>query len=289
MIELGFHTDNWRPLSQSFETAVEKGAALGLRHVEFAVINGQDFIQAMGYDPAVSLQCNGRALRRYLDQRGVAVSQIDGSYPLMGPAGSAYGVQYVQQSIRFAAEIGCPIVDTTDGAMEIEGFSRDEVFRITCDNYRQCLAWAEDYGVMLAVEPHGPYTNDPEFMHRLFDHFQSEYLKLNLDTGNTFIAGHDPLEYCKEFRKYLVHCHIKDVSPTLAAAVRGQETGIGSSQVPIGGGVNAENIKRVLRYLHDTAWDGVVAIECHGSDDNMRRSVDFLREVLAGEQALVSP
>ena len=119
MIKLGFHTDNWRPLSQSFETAIEKGVALGLRHVEFAVIHGQNFIQAMGYDPGISLQDNPRALKRYLDDKGVAVSQIDGSYPLMGPKGSAFGIQYVQQSIRFAAEIGCPLVDTVDGAFEI--------------------------------------------------------------------------------------------------------------------------------------------------------------------------
>ena len=45
---------------------------------------------------------------------------------------------------------------------------------------------------------------------------------------NSFIAGLDPLEYCKEFRKYLIHCHIKDVSESLAAAARGEETGIGS-------------------------------------------------------------
>ena len=29
MIELGIHTDNWRPLSQGFEYAVEKGLELG--------------------------------------------------------------------------------------------------------------------------------------------------------------------------------------------------------------------------------------------------------------------
>jgi sugar phosphate isomerase/epimerase len=280
MIHLGFHTDNWRPLSMGFEVAIEKGLELGLGHVEFAVIHGQNFIQAMGYDPAISLQSNPRALRRYLDERQVAVSQIDGAYPLMGPAGSTFGVQYVQQAIRFAAELGCPSVDTTDGAFEIAGLSRDEVFRITCDNYRQCLVWAEDYGVTIAVEPHGPYTNDGEFMERLFAYFDSEYLKFNLDTGNSFIAGLDPLEYCQRFRKYLVHAHIKDVSPALAAAARGEETGIGSSQVPIGGGVNAENIVRVLQYLHETQWDGVVSIECHGSDDNMKASVEFLREVL---------
>jgi sugar phosphate isomerase/epimerase len=281
MIHLGYHTDNLRPLSQGFEAAVEQGLRLGLRHVEFAVIHGQNFIQAMGYDPAISLQSNPRALKRYLDERGVEVSQIDGAYPLMGPAGSTFGVQYVQQAIRFAAELGCPSVDTTDGAFEIEGLSRDEVFRITCDNYRQCLSWAEDYGVMIAVEPHGPYTNDGDFMQRLFDYFDSEYLRFNFDTGNSFIAGLDPVEYCKQFRKYLIHCHIKDVSPALAAAVRGEETGIGSSTVPVGGGVNADNIKKVLQFLHETSWDGVVSIECHGSDENMEASVNFLRGVLA--------
>jgi sugar phosphate isomerase/epimerase len=280
MIELGVHADNWRCLSGSFKTACEATVKNGLKHVEIAVINGQNFIQAMGYDPGISLQSNPLALRRYCDKMGLKVSQIDGSYPLMGPDGSAYGVQYVQQSIRFAAEIGCPMVDTVDGAFEIEGFSKEEVFRITCDNYRQCIPWAEDYGVIINVEPHGPYTTDVDFMERLFSHFESEHLRLNMDTGNSFIAGLDPLEYLKTFRKYLTHAHIKDVSPSLAAAVRGEETGIATSEVPIGGGVNAENIVKCIEYLKQTQFDGVLSIECYGSDENIRRSVEFLRKLV---------
>ena len=207
------------------------------------------------------------------------ISQIDGSYPLMGPDGSTFGVQYVQQSIRFAAELGCPMVNTVDGAFEIEGLNKDEVFRITCDNYRQCLSWAEDYGVIINVEPHGPYTTDGDFMERLFSHFESEYLRMNFDTGNTFISGLDPLEYMKRFRKYISHLHIKDVSAGLAAS-RGEETGIACSEVPIGGGVNAENIEKCLAYLRQTQWSGVVSIECYGSDENIRKSVEFLRGVL---------
>jgi len=282
MIHIGLHADNWRPLSQSFECACRKIAGFGVQHLEFAVIHGQNFIQALGYDPGVSLQANPRALRRELETLGLEVSQIDGSYPMMGPLGSAFGVQYVQQSIRFAAEVGCPMVDTVDGAFEIPGLSVEEVFRITCDNYRQCLPWAEDYGVVINVETHGPYTSNPEFMLRLFEYFDSEFLRFNFDTGNTFIAGRDPLEFCRTFRKYLSHCHIKDVSPALAAAARGEETGIGSSEVPVGGGVNADNIRAVIRYLQETGWDGAVSIECHGSDENTRRSLEFLRGVVAG-------
>ena len=280
MIELGMHTDNWRPLSVGFEGACDKIRALGMKHVEFAAIHGQYFINAMGYDPGVSLQENPRAIRRMLEKKGMLVSQIDGAFPMMGPLGSSFGVQYVQQSIRFAAELDCPMVDTTDGAFEIAGFTRDEVFRITCDNYRQVLPWAEDYKIIINVEPHGPYTNDPEFMLKLFKHFDSEYLRCNFDTGNSFIAGHTPQEYLKTLRPYVTHLHIKDVSPQLAAAARGEETGIASSIVPVGGGVNADNIRACFQLLHDTGWSGVVSLECHGSDENSKASVDFCRGVL---------
>ncbi len=101
----------------------------------------------------------------------------------------------MQQAIRFAAEIGCPYVDTTDGAMKTPGFSDGEVFRITCDNYRQCLSWAEDYDVGVNIETHGPYTSKGDFLERLFRYFDSPYLRLNFDTGNMFISGNDPLQY----------------------------------------------------------------------------------------------
>lgn len=279
-IQLGLHADNWRPLSMSFEAACDKTVEAGIRHIEFAVLHGQNFIQALGYDPGISLQSNPRALRSYLEKKGLEVTQIDGSYPMMGPNGSAFGVQYVQQTIRFAAELGCPMVDTVDGALETPGMTRAEVFRVTCDNYKQCLSWAEDYDIIINVEPHGPYTNDPEFMLKLFKHFDSEYLRCNFDTGNSFIAGHDPLKYLKILRPYLAHLHIKDVSAVLAAAVRGEETGIGSSVVPVGGGVNAENIRKCLAFLHKTKWRGSVSIECHGSDENTRASVEWMQGVL---------
>jgi inosose dehydratase len=68
----------------------------------------------------------------------------------------------------------------------------------------------------------------------------------------------------------------------LAAALRGQDTGIACSEVPIGGGVNAENIKKCLACLKETQWSGVVSIECYGAaDDNICKSVEFLRGMLA--------
>jgi len=201
MIELGMHANNWRALGGNFRTAAEATVRFGLSHVELSAIQTQHYVQALGYEPSVSLQSNPRALRRYLDELGLAASQLDASFPMMGPDGSTFGVQYVQQAIRFAAEVGCPMVDTADGESKPEGFSDEEVFRITCQNYRQCLCRAEDYGVIVNVEPHGPYTTDGDFLERLFSHFKSEYLRFNFDTGNTLLGGQHPLEYLKRFRK----------------------------------------------------------------------------------------
>jgi sugar phosphate isomerase/epimerase len=142
------------------------------------------------------------------------------------------------------------------------------------------LSWAEDYDIVVNVEPHGPYTNDIDFMDRLFRYFDSEHLRCNFDTGNTFIAGHDPLTYLKAIRPWLRHVHCKDVPQEMVSAARGEETGIASSGVSIGHGANAANIKACIDYLNETKWDGVFSIETLGTPKNIRESVEWLRSVI---------
>ena len=79
--------------------------------------------------------------------------------------------------------------------------------------------------------------------------------------------------------------HIKDVGAELSEAARGEETGIACSEVPLGGGVNSENIRRCIDYLQETDWSGVLSIECFGTDQNIGKSVEFLQECLAPQLA----
>lgn len=279
MMRLGMHADNWRALSGSFMAAIDSAVKHKLDHIEFGVLDGQYFVQAMGYEPSISLKDNPLRIRKICEDRNLKISQIDGAYPLMGFDGAVFGVQYVQQAIRFASDLGCPKVDTTDSGV-LYDIPRDEVFKQAVRNYQECLKWAEDYKIIINIEPHGPYTGDVEFMHKLYNHFESKYLRFNMDTGNTFIQGKDPLEFLKAMRKYVTHAHIKDVSPSLAAAVRGEETGIAMSEVGIGEGVNADNIKKCVEYLKETEWDGDLSIECYGSDDKIEYSVKYLRDIM---------
>jgi inosose dehydratase len=282
MIKLSMHTDNWRTLSGSMAQAVAAANKFGLEYIEFGVVDGQDFIEGLGYSPAVSLDSNPIRLGRYLDDHGLKVSQIDAGYPITGPMGATFGVRYVQRAIQFASAIGCPCVDTTDGASKPEGYTDEEVLAITRENFRQILEWAEDYEITVNIETHGPYTNDPEILDRMLNFFDSPYLGLNLDTGNTFIAGGDPVELTRRFMDKLRYMHIKDVSESLAAMLRGEETGIAMSESPIGSGVNADNIAACIRLLKEADWDGVISVECLGTDENLTASINWLREQIAG-------
>ena len=280
MIKLGMHTDNLRALSGSFEAGVELGAKNKLEHIEFGVIYGIYFVQALGYEPSVNLWDNPIQIRKLVESKGMPVSQIDSASPMMGNMGTMRGVLYTQQAIRFASDLGAKKVDTTDSAIVEDGMTKDEAFKIAVKNYSELLKWAEDFKIIVNVETHGALTNDVEFMVKLFSHFESEYLGFCLDTGNTYISGQEPLEVLKPLRKYLTHCHLKDVTAELAAAVRGEETGIAMSEAYVGGGVNADNIKKVIEYLNETKWDGDVSVETTGTDENMQKSVEWLRNII---------
>ena len=277
MIRLGMHTDNWRHLDKPFETAVEAAVDLGLDCIEFGVFDGQYFIQALGYNPHLPLTTDPVRLRRYLDSKGLEVSQIDAAYPLTSPETGPYGVPYVRKAILFAEAIGCPCVDTTDGACRPEGYSDEEVLALMRHNLRLILETAEAHKVIINVETHGPYTTHLPTMQKIMGFFESEYLRVNFDTGNTYISGNDPLEFLKGVRKWVSHCHIKDVAASLASAERGVSTGIATSVAAIGAGVNSPNIEACVHYLQETGWNGVLSIECEGADEILHPSVRWMR------------
>jgi sugar phosphate isomerase/epimerase len=152
--------------------------------------------------------------------------------------------------------------------------------------YRHILPVAEAHGIVVNIEPHGYYTTRPDFMAEMLAFAESPFLRMNMDTGNTFIAGQDPVAFAARFARSIDHVHIKDVSPSLAAASRGELTGIAVSQCAIGDGVNADNIRGVLDLLLAAGYDGVFSMECEGQGGPMiERSLEWLRAELAGARA----
>jgi sugar phosphate isomerase/epimerase len=118
-------------------------------------------------------------------------------------------------------------------------------------------------------------------MEKMLAFVESPYLRMNMDTGNTFIAGQDPVAFLRKFQDKVSHVHIKDVSESLAASLRGELTGIAVSQCAIGDGVNKDNIKKCFDILVDIGYDGVVSLECEGQGGPLiEKSLVFVRQLV---------
>jgi inosose dehydratase len=280
-MKIGFHTDAFNSAYWSFEKCLQWAQRNQVHYIECGLIDGVSWIHGLGYQPHVALYEDPVLLRRKMDQYGVQFSQVDAAYPLSQADGPLRGVPYVMKSIAWAAQIGCPCVDTTDGLHAPEGLKDPEAMTMMKRSYEQILRVAEAHEVIVNIEPHGYFTTNPDRMAEMQAFSKSPYLRLNMDTGNTFIAGHDPVKFLKRFLKRVSHVHVKDVSESLAAALRGKDTGIAVSTCALGGGVNAANIKKCLGLLRDARYDGVLSIECEGQAGPMiETSLAWLRATL---------
>jgi len=285
MIEIGFHTDAFNSSYWSFDQCLDWAHRHGLKFIECGVIDGVSWIHGLGYQPHIALWQDPLRLRRKMEQLGIAFSQVDAAFPLSTIEGATLGVQYVLNTLRWAKLAGCPRVDTTDDRVAPADASAREVMHRMRGIYRQIVAAAEDYGITINIEPHGHFTTNPEFMAEMLQFVDSPFLRMNMDTGNTFIAGRDPVAFLEPLIAKVSHVHIKDVSQSLADVARGGLTGIAVSHCALGDGVNAANIVRCIEMLVAAGYDGVLSIECEGQGGPMiEKSLQWLRGVLARAQ-----
>ncbi len=281
-MKIGFHTDAFNSAYFSFEKCLEWAKKNDVHYIECGLIDGVSWIHGLGYQPHVALYEDPLLLKQKMDGFGLRFSQVDAAYPLSGKDGPLRGVPYVMKSIQWANLIGCSCVDTTDGMHKPEGLTDEEAMEMMKGSYGQIIEVAEAHKITVNIEPHGYFTTRPEMMARMLDFCDSRYLRMNMDTGNTFIAGEDPTAFLERFIDKVSHVHIKDVSESLAAAVRGGQTGIAVSHCALGDGVNAKNIRRCLEILRDHGYTGILSMECEGQAGPMiEKSLRWMKETLA--------
>jgi len=281
-MKIGFHTDAFNSAYWSFEKCLGWAKSQRVHYIECGLIDGVSWIHGLGYQPHVALYEDPVLLRRKMDESEVQFSQVDAAYPLSGEDGPLRGVPYVMKAIAWAAQIGCPCVDTTDGLHAPAGLPDPEAMRMMKRSYEQILRVAEAHKIVVNIEPHGYFTTNPDRMSEMQAFSASEYLRLNMDTGNTFIAGQDPVAFLERFITRVSHVHLKDVSESLAKAVRGGQTGIAVSHCSLGRGVNAANIRECLALLRGSGYRGALSIECEGQGGPMiEESLAWLRQLLS--------
>lgn len=212
------------------------------------------------------------AVRESAARHGVRFSAMSVHAPLLSPL---LGVPSVENAIAFAAAAGAPIVNTDEGPLP-PWMCIEDALRVLTITLRPILAAAERHGVIVGLEPHNALTTDVEMLHRLLRHFAGAPLAINFDTGNVFLAGHDPATMIRALAGHILHVHAKDI-PQTQVAERGTVT-----STRVGGAVGAGvlDFPGILDALGAGGFTGVLCVECD-TEEQAQESHAYLSRLLA--------
>lgn len=150
-----------------------------------------------------------------------------------------------------------------------EGQIAEETLRLVAKGLKISLDYAEEKGVMLALEDHPVVgTKITDFM-RILELVNDERLKINLDTSNPMESGDNAIELAKLVKERVVHLHVSDRSPDLQHQVAGE---------------GAVDFISIFHILKNAGYDGWLSLEAGGrkGKEAILQALDFIRKAWFG-------
>ena len=261
-----------RHADKTFEWGVEKAAEQGYDYVEPMVHWGRELLSEAGYFHSVSMLDDPFRVKRACEMAGINVDSFSTHTPLCKPEIST---EYLKQAIRFAAECGATVVNTDEGPKQ-DWTSKEEDHVLMKYVLKEAAKVAEPRNVLIGIEPHQQYSKSPEGLERLYHLVDSPSIGINFDTGNSYLAGHDPIEWLEQVVDRLVHVHAKDISIEQSDAERGKVSG-----TPVGCacGDGVVDWAKVIDLCRKAPRDLLLSVEC-GTVDQAERSIQHLQQFL---------
>jgi sugar phosphate isomerase/epimerase len=263
-----------RSADKSFEAGVKIASELGYRYVEPMVHTGWELLSEVNYFHSFSMEEDPLLMQEICSRYGIAVSSISGHSPLMKPEAA---VARLTRAIVLADALHAPFVNTDEMVKPdwMDDAFAHEVMRYTLTKAEMV---ARRHKVHIGIEPHGIYSKTSAGLLKIVNLVKSEWIGVNWDTGNSYLAGvEDPYEGLEKVRDHVLHIHAKDISMAHSAEERGKVTG-----TPVGCacGEGVVDWKRVAKIMEPVNREIFLSVEC-GKIDEAARSLDFLRQELA--------
>ncbi len=271
-VSIGVNMEFVRHADKSFEWGVEKATELGYEYVEPMVHWGRELLSEAGYFHSVSMLDDPYRIKRACEKAGIKLSGLSAHTPLCKPEIST---EYLKQSIRFAAECGAPVVNTDEGPKPV--WSTEEEDHVLMRYVlKEAAAVAEARGILIGLEPHQQYSQHPDGLDRIYELVDSDAIGINFDTGNSYLSGHDPIEWLEKVKDRLVHLHAKDISVQQSEDERGKVTG-----TPVGCacGEGVIDWKQVVEICKKLSRDIVFSVEC-GTVEQAEQSISHLKGLI---------
>jgi len=199
-----------------------------------------------------------RAVFSYgLDISGVAVGN---NFCLPDEAERTKQIALVLKWVDVASLLGAPCLRVFAGRAP-ESHSEQEAFNWTVEALKECVAQAEEKGIILALENHGGITATPDRVLRIVDAVGSDWLRVTLDAGN---YREDPYGGVAATAPLAVNVHAKMYEVSLE-------------------GERRLDYRRILAALKAVGYKSYLSIEYEGAEDPLEavpRTVGFLKGLL---------
>jgi inosose dehydratase len=221
-----------------------------------------------GFTAAASLDAPPDYLREMVVSAGLTLTAVCAHANLLDPTGPhVYGTAQIIKAIRLAHVLGVSQVITTEGDPKTDfghALAPEERLLAISEKLYHPIRWAKSLGIELLLEPHGIVTDDIDATAALLDRLgHPETVGLNLDTGNLWLGGGNPLDYIARFGRRIKHVHWKDLGADLIPR-RGTTFGCGMGTLPLGDGVIG--LPSIAAALKNIGFDGPTTLEIAGRD-----------------------
>lgn len=240
-----------------------------------------------------------RELRKELEDNGAPCVCVRGGGGLANPRTTAANRKRIEEAIKFAAQMGCRLVNTTVGTATVDtipghfvgdpvsqGSSREahqSDFEVTARGFRELARIAADAGIEISIEvhQHSIVDNSWSALH-LLDLIDQPNVGINPDLGNIFWTYEVPEEtpeqaiqalaprakywHCKNLRRV----HIPENRHTIFLRVPLSEGEI--------------DYRFAISAMAAAGYTGYLAIEGLQLGDHLtgdRKSIDYAKEILA--------
>jgi len=277
-MKVGINMEFVRHDDKPFAWGIAKAEEIGYRYCEPMVHWGRELMSEAGYYHTISMYEDPLEIREMLKKHNLKPSGLSAHCPLAKPEVS---VEYLKQAIRFAAELGAPVINTDEG-MVPKWMDEDTAFKIMEYTLRTVAPVAERHNVRIGIEPHQIYSRYTDKLIKIANLARSPYVGFNPDTGNAYLGGvSDPYEMLEAVADRTVHVHAKDIDIRQGEDERGKVTG-----TPVGCacGDGVIDWRRVVKILKKVKFEGVLSVEC-GTIEQAEKSLKFLKKVIREEGA----
>jgi sugar phosphate isomerase/epimerase len=221
---------------------LERIAGMGFRYADVTDnhpggLLGREF----GFSATTSLDDNPADLKALFAQYGLEITSVCAHANLLDASSPArYGNAEITKAVKLAAMAGVKDVITTEGEPRTKWgheLDRKEQIFAFVEKLHEPVRLANALGVRLLLEPHGPVSGTIDGLGEVLERLgHPETVGVNLDTGNAWLAGTDPVEMAKAFQDRIHHVHWKDMSSDWVAK-RGTLFGCGMATIALGTGV----------------------------------------------------